>query len=1630
MAGEISLADFNRIATGTYNAGQIDFATGKDGATELVKVNNHVWQTSKNRVQLAPERVLEVKESFIAALERGGVSAENIATIRKEIGIPAEWDATAAGAEMTALAKERYTPLSRQQVRTILDEYANGGRGFTRESRAAVSAKEDAAARKTALAALGDAKTISRRDTVNAMAPAADGSAIHDLEDAFAFMSGTKSLSALVAAHGQPAAGNAAVSGQQVQQGFLAIFKEAVKLLSANVRDSAEIDLWGTSAKIGKGINDTLSVALGKGPTATTVNLGVSAQRLVEELVARALDAPETVGPAAMKEILTTVSNMDEAKGLPDDDRTSQTRQLAAKVLAGYAKREGAGAPAFTANDLLSGRFETKLLARVAQLALDGDGPGAVDILDAASFLSGAKSLQEVDAARRPNSAGGADARDSGEPIGKLRNGFKELFAKALQLLPGDARQSDSFVFCGSPAKIVKGDDGNLSVVLGGDPGVATVKLGTSAQGFVDGLVGRALDASKTLGPATVKDLLTSVLNRDVANGIPYDDRNSLSRRFAASVLARHAKPEAAFTASELVSGTYQTMVLAQIAQRALDGEDAEKFNTRDALHDYHEELKQDSAGLSDEMKAMLAKVAGTPLERPKFGKGELFVHAPGVNGGRPLADADPVAAPAGLGDIGGVAGVKNFIADLIFSDETMVADVVVNLPGETMRGILSDDKKLVALAEIIKDRSLIDKAVAPQIREIVKEGLDRLIAVLDDAFKDANGESLAAAAAKGGFLARFSAFLKDPARLPGAKLATFDGIILSMSTKGCAELQKHVNEVFKVNVAAANEVGAVTTDPYREKSGDAIAADLKDKTLNQILDAAATSDAPGQVGLFKQAISGYFMQLRPADKRSAFAAALRYATTYEFGDKQGDELASAEKAARTAFTGAVLKGTGPLMQKMMQGLPKEMMGEFAVALEDMKAHLAPIPRKIVQAYLMKMINDSQIPAADGRPKPRILSIEVVRSLGAASVGEAFECEFVVTDPADPTGKRRPTQKCVVKIMRHDAELRVDEEGKIFAAAAAKIPGMAATWDGQFRQYKTEFDFRNEARNVEAGQDLYNVRDGKVPALGPKTNIACPNVTSMKMSSLVPPEKNAMVAELVPADTVDKFFKDTTASIRKATSAVFKQDPASGSVVWKDGAPDPVTGVPVKVPDFLPNVSPMALINLTRSLMDKYQTLLLASNRIQQATKAWFFQALLGSGQFHGDAHAGNLMFKSTGEYISFIDFGNLYTLKTQANGVNEKTELLRVMLGAAFRKPEFILKGFEKLMSAGGRAALADPQVREKAEKILGAVLAKGAFSTNIVYRLQAAVAELQKLGLELPPPINCFILSLVRLSNTVTEINSIMGQCRAMLDAVGAIPPDKARDELDLAGRAFDMFAKVSGDLTEAAGDPTMVKANRILKVAGDLMDGKYGADDSPVTDAMCKPDGAYYNKVVDRLTRAEDVCGEAEKLAGIISRHVTSVESHQGLFQGLDQMRNFRADWDKASTQKEKVDLIRAFAETFALTEMRLAKRISSDISSGCTDSSSGRPVVRGVYPPDSFASALMDLIAARLTDFGQPFVAEDKSFLDTLKNDFLAELGFDSAGKKLSLLIGGEDKIMAAIQQQAATDRDGYKITILI
>ena len=85
MVANITFAQFNKIASGDYNAGQIDFRTKDDGSTELVKVNNHVWKTSKNQTILSPERIL-VKSISMKELGLGlrAGEAETVAAIKKD----------------------------------------------------------------------------------------------------------------------------------------------------------------------------------------------------------------------------------------------------------------------------------------------------------------------------------------------------------------------------------------------------------------------------------------------------------------------------------------------------------------------------------------------------------------------------------------------------------------------------------------------------------------------------------------------------------------------------------------------------------------------------------------------------------------------------------------------------------------------------------------------------------------------------------------------------------------------------------------------------------------------------------------------------------------------------------------------------------------------------------------------------------------------------------------------------------------------------------------------------------------------------------------------------------------------------------------------------------------------------------------------------------------------------------------------------------------------------------------------------------------------------------------------------------------------------------------------------------
>ena len=1416
----ISLAQFNSIATGDYNAGQIDFRTKDDGSTELIKVNNHVWKTSKNGVILSPERILEVKLAFLNALQRGGVTDEAIKEIRNRLGLPAEVDMLSSKAERTDFLKMRFAPLTRAQVRSILDEFANQGKGYTFESINSVTYEDWQKGQATANMS---ARRMARRDNANI------GS---------------------MGAH-------SAKGSDGVKYGVT----DAMSLLS--MRDLSELD--ATRGRRCKGLN--------------AVN-----------------------------------------------DRLKQHTALV--------------------------------------------------------------------------------------------NSFRNLVGQALKLLPADVRETGEFKLTNAYVKLMKDDNGNLSAILGKGNLATKVDLKVNAETFVKRLIGRAVLDADTLGDTATKALLSTVYDRDLEGVMVASERTSLTRQFAALILTN--KSDGKVDVDSLIKGDYNTGILVEMAERALSGEKV--GDTKALLDAYHAKLDSENADLPPEMKNMLENVANIPLE--KSVDGEIIVKAPIVGDINEVVKAMPAqkpaqAVPKALNDIGGLNGIKDFVADLVFSDDTMVGDVTVNKKGETMRKILTSDRNVIALAEIIKDPTLIDRACAPEIADAVKDGLGKMVDILDAEFKKANGgKSLAVAATEEDFAQNLSLFLKDPAKLLGTELAKFDNLILAMANKGCENIQQFINTVFQVGNANANAQGSIVNEPYKNTSAKDLKTQLDGKNLNQILDSAANADAPGQIGFFRQIISTYFTSLGKADKRSCFAAAMRYAKTFDFTGLQGEKLVSAQQAAINKFTGAILKGTSPLLQKMMQGLPKDIMGKYADALDDMKSNLAPIPRKVVQAHFMKMINESK-----GKgPGKEIESIELKQSLGAASVGEAFLCAFKIK------GEKEPRQ-LVVKIMRHDAERRVESESKIFTAAAEAIgPGMATTWKGQLKQYMTEFDFRTEANNAKEGVKLYDIapKEGEANANPHPLFAIAPHVKSMKISDIVAPTKDVMVAEVADGKPMDKYFKEQIADIRKTASAVFEEDSATGQIKWEDGPIDPKTNKPKKVPVLKKDLPVTAIPHVIDTCFDQCKKIGEAQGKLIEATKAWFHEALLGSGKFHGDTHAGNLMVE--GSNITFIDFGNLYELKSarpllDKNGnavidkktnqpvmVNERHELLRVIMGATFRDKSFVLRGLENLLSPAGKAAL--EANRDKVEAVLDSILAKGKFSYDVVYRLNAVVSELQKLGLELPPQINCFVQSMARLANTISEMNTIINQTRALIDTVdGYVRPGPApqRDELDLLGIALDFRTSAEGQvrvdddnetLSYHHPDGTPFQISAFLHHLGTEGFGGFSFEDAPF-----QTNGAYYNKVLARLTNAQDPAEEARKLTDMFAasadlEHNKANKSYVlTLNEAVEKIKNAKTDVEKTAAVK-----------SFAL-------QYGSIINSICMAMQATEGVVvelreleeAGKIQPKSFASALMGILTDNFDALSNTFADSTGRLLVDVKSISMNELGLG--------LFSGQQATIDAIKKDA-------------
>ena len=110
----IPLQQFEAVASGKYNAGEVKLT----GQHSLDRVNNHVHFTRLNNVVISHAEVVAIKNAFVRALSEGGVNDEEIGKIRAQLGL------APSGAVDAKLDERSMKPLTRQQIRDILDRYA------------------------------------------------------------------------------------------------------------------------------------------------------------------------------------------------------------------------------------------------------------------------------------------------------------------------------------------------------------------------------------------------------------------------------------------------------------------------------------------------------------------------------------------------------------------------------------------------------------------------------------------------------------------------------------------------------------------------------------------------------------------------------------------------------------------------------------------------------------------------------------------------------------------------------------------------------------------------------------------------------------------------------------------------------------------------------------------------------------------------------------------------------------------------------------------------------------------------------------------------------------------------------------------------------------------------------------------------------------------------------------------------------------------------------------------------------------------------------------------------------------------------------------------------------------------
>ncbi|MBO5246501.1 MAG: phosphotransferase [Eubacterium sp.] len=588
---------------------------------------------------------------------------------------------------------------------------------------------------------------------------------------------------------------------------------------------------------------------------------------------------------------------------------------------------------------------------------------------------------------------------------------------------------------------------------------------------------------------------------------------------------------------------------------------------------------------------------------------------------------------------------IVDLVSDLIFSKETWKAEKLLQNPAERMRMVLKTHSG--ALLAMILNPALFDNVVDKMPLPDAEEGQQGMKDIIKQGFRSflqdeqlAQLRTVAATPVMGTFMAAAAlttALQSDEILNP---LVELDAQISETVESSTAEIQRMVKaaigKVFQEQDGQPVQQEQAVQPVQQEQTERKTMQQYRDERarLDQII-RESVSGQRGQGKFTKIILENYFTSVSMLDKRTMLASAIRNSRPSTVpADATEEQKKVMQTKAMGSYLSGLLKGAGPLLQKILQGMPLDSMPEeLRTALKDMKSNLAPIPDTIVKAELWGIVE---------RSKGNITKIELQRSLGAASVGEAFLCKMY--------GPQIPAEgkTVVVKLLRPDVRNRMMREKPILLACARQTDdGMEATYKGQLERIEEELDLTIEAKNVEKG-GIYDAPFA--------------DVTSVKVNSMAEPTTNTLVLELAEGETVDRYMERTRSDYARLVTPLYRENETDTDVNTNPSTLN-INSKNVKM-----------VTEVREQLTQMLATLQKRQAHMINLARAWVTEGIYGAGFYHGDLHAGNIMIND--EKLTVIDFGNATSLTR-----DQQTHIMRMMAAASAGKMELFREGFHALM-------------------------------------------------------------------------------------------------------------------------------------------------------------------------------------------------------------------------------------------------------------------------------------------------------------------------------------------------------------